>query len=89
MLCPECGSRDVGVKDSRPADGARTIRRRRLCFDCGARFTTWESPINLLHRKRSLIEAAAALAAVLEVVRETLDELRRIEQSEVEVDLPE
>jgi transcriptional repressor NrdR len=30
------------VKDSRPADDGTAIRRRRLCGDCGARFTTFE-----------------------------------------------
>jgi transcriptional repressor NrdR len=30
------------VKDSRPAEDGNAIRRRRLCGDCGARFTTFE-----------------------------------------------
>jgi transcriptional repressor NrdR len=30
------------VKDSRPADDAAAIRRRRICPDCGGRFTTFE-----------------------------------------------
>lgn len=30
------------VKDSRPTDDGAAIRRRRLCDQCGARFTTFE-----------------------------------------------
>jgi transcriptional repressor NrdR len=30
------------VKDSRPTDDASSIRRRRVCPDCGGRFTTFE-----------------------------------------------
>src|ERR671916_2911385 len=42
MRCPYCGSLDTQVKDSRPADDASSIRRRRVCPDCGGRFTTFE-----------------------------------------------
>jgi transcriptional repressor NrdR len=42
MLCPFCGSEDTQVKDSRPAEDGAAIRRRRLCGECGARFTTFE-----------------------------------------------
>ena len=42
MLCPFCSSEDTQVKDSRPAEDGNAIRRRRLCSDCGARFTTFE-----------------------------------------------
>jgi transcriptional repressor NrdR len=30
------------VKDSRPAEDSSSIRRRRICPDCGGRFTTFE-----------------------------------------------
>jgi transcriptional repressor NrdR len=42
MRCPYCGSLETQVKDSRPADDAAAIRRRRICPDCGGRFTTFE-----------------------------------------------
>ena len=42
MLCPFCSSEDTQVMDSRPAEDGNAIRRRRLCGDCGARFTTFE-----------------------------------------------
>ena len=42
MRCPYCTSLDTQVKDSRPTDDASAIRRRRVCPDCGGRFTTFE-----------------------------------------------
>ena len=42
MRCPFCGSEDTQVKDSRPVEDAISIRRRRQCAACGARFTTFE-----------------------------------------------
>ncbi len=42
MRCPFCGHNDTQVKDSRPSDDNSTIRRRRICENCGARFTTFE-----------------------------------------------
>jgi len=42
MKCPFCGSDNTRVIDSRPADDNTSIRRRRLCDDCGKRFTTYE-----------------------------------------------
>ena len=42
MRCPYCGSADTQVKDSRPTEDSAAIRRRRVCGDCGGRFTTFE-----------------------------------------------
>jgi transcriptional repressor NrdR len=42
MRCPYCQSLDTQVKDSRPAEDGAAIRRRRVCPDCGGRFTTFE-----------------------------------------------
>jgi transcriptional repressor NrdR len=42
MRCPYCGSLDTQVKDSRPTEDNTSIRRRRVCPDCGGRFTTFE-----------------------------------------------
>jgi transcriptional repressor NrdR len=42
MRCPYCGGLDTQVKDSRPSDDSSAIRRRRVCPDCGGRFTTFE-----------------------------------------------
>jgi transcriptional repressor NrdR len=42
LRCPFCGHEDSQVKDSRPTEDNASIRRRRQCEDCGARFTTFE-----------------------------------------------
>ena len=42
MRCPFCGHDETQVKDSRPSDDNNSIRRRRQCPACGARFTTFE-----------------------------------------------
>src|SRR5664279_6111387 len=42
MRCPYCGNPDTQVKDSRPSEDNTAIRRRRVCEDCGGRFTTFE-----------------------------------------------
>ena len=42
MRCPFCAHDDSQVKDSRPTEDNTTIRRRRQCDSCGARFTTFE-----------------------------------------------
>ena len=42
MRCPYCSSENTQVKDSRPTEENASIRRRRICPDCGGRFTTFE-----------------------------------------------
>ncbi|MFQ6778028.1 MAG: transcriptional regulator NrdR [Alphaproteobacteria bacterium] len=42
MRCPYCNSSDSRVMDSRPDIEDAIIRRRRVCNQCGARFTTVE-----------------------------------------------
>ena len=42
MKCPYCNQDNTRVVDSRPVDEHTAIRRRRLCDECGKRFTTYE-----------------------------------------------
>ena len=42
MRCPFCSEEDTQVKDSRASEDGSSIRRRRLCTNCGSRFTTFE-----------------------------------------------
>ncbi len=42
MRCPFCSNADTQVKDSRATEDNSAIRRRRVCADCGGRFTTFE-----------------------------------------------
>ena len=73
MKCPFCSSENTRVIDSRPADDNNSIRRRRLCDDCGKRFTTYEKvetiPLIIIKKDnnreqydRTKIEAGVLLA---------------------------
>jgi transcriptional repressor NrdR len=42
VRCPFCTHEASQVKDSRPSEDGASIRRRRQCEACGARFTTFE-----------------------------------------------
>ena len=42
MRCPYCHSENTRVIDSRESDEGETVRRRRACQDCDARYTTYE-----------------------------------------------
>lgn len=84
MRCPDCGSDDDRVVDSRPSPSGDAIRRRRECRSCGLRFTTFERVElpELSVRKRSGVVAAFSRTKVLDgmsraaqgrVARERLD----------------
>ncbi len=57
MKCPFCGLDNTRVIDSRPADDNASIRRRRLCDECGKRFTTYERvevvPLTVIKKDRT------------------------------------
>jgi transcriptional repressor NrdR len=42
LRCPFCSHENSQVKDSRPSEDGASIRRRRQCEECSARFTTFE-----------------------------------------------
>jgi transcriptional repressor NrdR len=42
MRCPFCKFEDSKVIDSRSAEDGSSVRRRRECFKCAKRFTTYE-----------------------------------------------
>ena len=57
MKCPFCGCEESKVVDSRPTDEGERIRRRRECFNCAKRFTTYEivetTPVMAIKRDNS------------------------------------
>lgn len=55
MKCPRCNNEDTRVIDSRVTDEGRTVRRRRQCESCSARFSTQEQIeiLNLIVTKRN------------------------------------
>ncbi len=56
MKCPYCGFEESRVVDSRPTDDNERIRRRRQCFQCLRRFTTYEivetTPVMVIKRDK-------------------------------------
>ncbi|MBQ3793341.1 MAG: transcriptional repressor NrdR [Lachnospiraceae bacterium] len=62
MKCPFCGHDDTRVIDSRPAEDNNSIRRRRVCDECGKRFTTYEK-----------IETIPLMVMKKDNIRETYD----------------
>ncbi len=54
MRCPFCSNPESKVLDSRPTDEGAVIRRRRECFNCSGRFTTYEKvefpPLNVVKK---------------------------------------
>ena len=56
MRCPFCSHENSQVKDSRPTEDGASIRRRRQCEDCGARFTTFE---RVQLRELTVVKSAA------------------------------
>ena len=62
MRCPQCGTRDTRVVDSRDLDESTTIRRRRECAACATRFTTYER-----------VEAARLIVAKRDGTRQEFD----------------
>lgn len=60
MQCPYCRHADTRVVDSRTADDGSSIRRRRECPECGARFNTFERahlPVPPLEKTDGITEA--------------------------------
>lgn len=57
MRCPFCGEQESKVVDSRRSEDGLSIRRRRECFTCQRRFTTYETveslPVMVIKRDGS------------------------------------
>lgn len=58
MRCPACDYTESKVIDSRSSEDGSSIRRRRECLKCGARFTTYEKreemPLLILKKDGSI-----------------------------------
>ena len=68
MNCPFCRHGDSRVVDSRSTDDGTAIRRRRLCPECGRRFSTVETS-SLTVVKRSGVSEPFSRAKVVSGVR--------------------
>jgi transcriptional repressor NrdR len=56
MHCPFCRNPDSRVIDSRAADDGTAIRRRRSCPECGRRFTTQETVLQMVAKRCGVTE---------------------------------
>src|SRR5437763_14219103 len=86
MRCPFCGHAESQVKDSRPSEDGAAIRRRRLCPECGGRFTTFERvqlrELTILKRsgRRSPFERDKLVRAVQVATRKRPADPERVER---------
>ena len=86
MRCPFCGHAESQVKDSRPSEEGVAIRRRRMCPECGSRFTTFERvqlrELTILKRsgRRAPFDREKLVRSVSVAIRKRPVEPERVEQ---------
>lgn len=56
MYCPFCRNPDSRVIDSRSTEDGAAIRRRRACPQCGRRFTTQETVLQMVAKRSGVTE---------------------------------
>jgi len=93
MNCPFCSHYETKVVDSRPTDEGQAIRRRRECFSCKKRFTTYEKveeiPIIIVKKDgnresfnrnkiiNGLIKACEKRPVSMQLIEKTADDIER------------
>lgn len=95
MKCPSCGKLDNKVVNSRLTPEETSIRRRRECLDCGARFTTYEhiekTPVLVVKRdgRRQPFDRQKLISGLLRACEKRPVGLKAIDQlvGEVEKEL--
>src|SRR5579863_10343595 len=86
MRCPFCGHPESQVKDSRPSEEGSSIRRRRLCPECGGRFTTFERvqlrELTIIKRsgRRAPFDREKLVRSVMVAIRKRSVDPERIER---------
>ena len=104
MKCPFCNNPETQVKDSRPTEDGGAIRRRRLCPNCGSRFTSFErvqlrdltvikkdgkrTPFNRDKLANSILVALRKRSVDSERVEKLISGIVRRLESSGEVDIP-
>jgi len=93
MKCPFCANTETEVLESRVVEEGKAIRRRRECFKCKKRFTTFEkvreTPLWVIKKdgrrelfekekvKRGILRAVEKRPISLDLVNEIVDEVER------------
>ncbi|MCK9272317.1 transcriptional regulator NrdR [Candidatus Gracilibacteria bacterium] len=86
MKCQKCRNLDTKVIDSRITEDGKSIRRRRECEKCGARFTTFERMefVNFLVTKnngeKEMYDRSKLQRSILKSFSKRNIEMDRIEQ---------
>ncbi len=91
MHCQKCGCEESKVIDSRMVEETNSIRRRRECFNCKNRFTTYErieyTPIIIVKRNgmrqqfdrdkiiNGILRACEKRPVSIDVIEKTVDEI--------------
>lgn len=104
MKCPYCGYSESKVIDSRPTDEGERIRRRRECFNCAKRFTTYEVietvPVVVVKKDKSreafdrnkllngLLRACEKRPVPLETLERIVDEIETLLQNSLDREVP-
>lgn len=95
MRCPHCKEDDDRVIDSRSSNDGTVIRRRRVCNQCGRRFTTYErieeAPLRVIKRsgRRTHFDRAKLLRGLqracekCEVTEEELEQIAQLVEDKV------
>jgi transcriptional repressor NrdR len=92
MHCPYCGSRETEVVETRDNEELDTIRRRRACFGCTKRFTTYErvETVNLIvikrDRKRQQFDRDKLKSGILRACEKTIVPVTEIERIVTEIE---
>ena len=76
MICPKCGSNQLGCIDSRKNNGS--VRRRRVCRDCYYRFSTMEISVDEFN---AMISKEKLMMAYLQQAPQVSAEIDAINQS--------
>lgn len=85
MKCPFCNYPDTKVMDSRAQDDNASIRRRRMCENCGKRFTTYERidtiPITVIKKdkNRELFDKSKILSGIVKSCNKRPVSMKQIE----------
>ena len=77
MKCPFCNAENTRVIDSRPADDAFSIRRRRQCDVCDRRFTTYENrePYSREKLQNGILQSCHKRPVSVEEITRIVDEV--------------
>lgn len=86
MKCPKCGDADSKVLDSRSSEDGKVIRRRRECYSCNFRFTTYEKveeiPLMVIKKnnERQIFDRDKILTGIIKSCEKRPISLEKIEE---------